>query len=172
MNLDFYVISLNSSCSLVLEYNWLIQYNPLIDWVNRLINFCLSLWKNLAFSHIPANTLLASLSFPNTPLQLLDSIVSISASETSVFTSEQPNIAIIGTVVFLYTSKLSGFTKFELCLCSLDIQANSTKLAEPSDLFNVPSKYYEFANIFSKTKTEVLIPHSPYNLQINLEKDA
>jgi len=54
----------------------------------------------------------------------------------------------------------------------LDIQANSAKLAETPDLSNVPSKYHEFANVFSKTKAETLPPHHPYDLKINLEEDA
>jgi len=61
MNLDFYVTPLDSSCSLVLGYNWLAQHNPLIDWVNGLINFHLSLQENLTPSHITANTPLALL---------------------------------------------------------------------------------------------------------------
>jgi len=44
----------------------------------------------------------------------------------------------------------------------LDIQANFTKLAETLDLSNVSSKYYEFADVFSKTKAEVLTPHHSY----------
>jgi len=54
----------------------------------------------------------------------------------------------------------------------LDIQANSIKLAEAPDLFNVPSEYHEFADIFSKTKAEVLAPHCLYDLKINLEEGA
>jgi len=73
--------------------------------------------------------------------------------------SEQPDIAIIGAAAFLCTSKLLDSNNFKLCLCSLDIQANSAKLAEASDLSNVPSEYHEFADVFSKTKAEVLASH-------------
>ena len=172
MNLDFYVTPLDSPCSLVLGYNWLARHNPLIDWINRLINFCPSLQENLAPSCVAANTPLASPSFLDTPLQSSDSVVSIPASETSMSNSRWPNIAIIGAAAFLCASKLLDSHNFKLCLCSSDIQANSAKLAETSDLSNVPSKYYKFANIFSKTKAEVLPPHCPYDLKINLEEGA
>ena len=89
-----------------------------------------------------------------------------------MFNSERPNIAIIGATAFLHASKLLGSHNFELCLCSLDIQTNSTKLAETPNLSNVPSKYHEFANVFSKTKAETLPLHHPYNLKINLEEGA
>jgi len=72
----------------------------------------------------------------------------------------------------LCASKLPGSSNFELYLHSLDIQANSAKLAEAPNLSNVPSKYYEFADVFSKTKAEVLVPHHPYDLKINLEEDS
>jgi len=52
----------------------------------------------------------------------------------------------------------------------LDIQANFAKLAEAPDLSNVPSKYHKFADIFSKTKAEVLPLHHSYDLKINLEE--
>ena len=72
----------------------------------------------------------------------------------------------------MHASKLPGSYNFELCLHSSDIQANSAKLAETPDLSNVPSKYHEFADVFSKTKAEVLPPHCPYDLKINLEEGA
>ena len=53
--LDFYITLLDFSCSLVLGYNWLIQHNLLINWVNRLIKFHLSLQENLTLFHIIAN---------------------------------------------------------------------------------------------------------------------
>ena len=70
----------------------------------------------------------------------------------------------------MHASKLPGSYNFELCLRSSDIQANSAKLAETPDLSNVPSEYHEFADVFSKTKAEILPPYHPYDLKINLEE--
>jgi len=72
----------------------------------------------------------------------------------------------------LYTSKLPGSHNFKLYLHSLDIQANSAKLTEAPDFSNVPSEYHKFADVFSKTKAEVLLSHHLYNLKINLEEGA
>ena len=94
------------------------------------------------------------------------------ASEISVSNSKQPNIAIIGAAAFLHASKLLGSHNFKLCLHSSDIQANSAKLVETPDLSNVPSKYHKFTDVFSKTKAEILPPHCPYDLKINLEEGA
>ena len=96
-------------------------------------------------------------------------MVFISVSEISVSNFRQSNIAIIGTIVFLCTSKLLGFYNFELCLYSSNIQANSTKLAKAPNLSNISSKYHEFVNIFSKSKAEVLTLYYSYDLKINLE---
>ena len=46
------------------------------------------------------------------------------------------------------------------------------KLAKASNLFNIPSKYHKFTNIFSKTKAKVLASYYPYDLQINLEEGS
>ena len=49
---------------------------------------------------------------------------------------------------------------------------SNSVFAETLDLSNVLSKYHEFADVFSKTKAEVLTPHHPYDFKTNLEESA
>ena len=120
--------------------------------------------KNLTPSHIAANILLTSLLSLDISLQLSDSAISTLVSETSIFISEQPNIAIIGAAAFLQASKILSSSNFKIYFLSTDIQTNPASFAEAPNLSNVPSEYYESANIFSKIKAKVLVSHCPYNL--------
>ena len=92
-----------------------------------------------------ANILLEFPSFPDILLQSPDSAVFIPTSETFISAFEQPNITIIGAAAFLHVSKLLGSSNFELCLCSLDIQATLQNLQKlltflmfPSSIINLP----------------------------------
>src|ERR1700738_13682 len=38
-----------------------------------------------------------------------------------------------------------------------------------SDLSTIPPEYHEFADLFSKKKADILLPHWPYDHQIPLE---
>ena len=85
INLDFYITLFNFFYSLVLKYSQLIQYNLLIDQINKQITFCSSLYKNQVSLYIIANILLATLSISNNSLYLLNSIISILTFEIFIF---------------------------------------------------------------------------------------
>ena len=52
------------------------------------------------------------------------------------------------------------------------MQANSTNISKKIDLSSVLEEYYEYTDVFSKSKVEIFASHHPYDLQIELEKDS
>ena len=60
---------------------------------------------------------------------------------------------------------------FHIHLSDISVSTNSISISkEAPDLSNVPEEYHDFADVFSKTKAEKLVPHWPYNLKINFEE--
>jgi len=165
MTLDFYITPLDSSCSLVLGYPWLIRYNPLIDWVSGSISFQ------------PPSVLQSPASVPsvetlvNPPFSPAENPLQFTPSETLPSNSKQPHIAIISAPVLLWASRLSGSKTFSLQFHST-LQAKSTTISEKIDLSAIPEEYHEYADVFSKSKAETLAPHHPYDLRIDLEKGS
>src|SRR5258708_4456962 len=77
----------------------------------------------------------------------------------------------VGSKTFLLS--LSGIQRtpntFHTSPDQLEAKAAST--AQPEDpLSRVPQEYHKFCNVFSGEKANVLAPHQPYDLKINLEE--
>ena len=163
MNVNFYVTLLNPSCSMVLGYNWLTRYNPLIDWVLGSIIFCPQL-LDPSFLKLMSSARAAKLP----PQNSQNSSIS---DETPKLLASAPSIALIGAAPFMRLCKLQGTQTFCIHLSDISISANSTSVSEEApDLSSVPEEYHDFADVFSKAKAEKLAPHQPYNLKINLEE--
>ena len=160
MVLNLYVTTLDPSCSLVLGYNWLTRYNPLIDWVLGSITFR----PQLLDPSFP--TLTSSARAAKLPLQTPS--VSTEIPEPSV---SAPHISMIGAAAFVRACKLPGAQSFRLHLSDTSVSAKSASVSdEAPDLSHIPKEYHDYADVFSKAKADTLAPHRPYDLKINLEE--
>jgi len=158
MIIDFYVTPLDPSCAVVLGYNWLTRYNPMIDWVLGSITFR----SQLLDGQVPSPTSsarpapLPSRKPPETP-----------------FSVEHPRVALIGAAAFALASKQSGSQCFKIHLSLPSVSANSASVPEaPPDLSYVPEEYHDYADVFNKAKADTLAPHRPYDLKIEIEEGA
>ena len=162
-----FVTPLDSSCSVVLEYNWLTCYNLLIDWVLGSIKFYPHLLESLALS------LMSSAKKAQLPLQNPTTSETLPILATTNPPSVPPCIALIGAAAFALASKQPGVQSFRIHLSDPSFSAKSASVSdEAPDLSNVPEEYHEFADVFSKAKANTLAPHCLYDLKINLEEGA
>ena len=151
MNVNFYVTLLDLSCSMVLGYNWLTHYNPLIDWVLGSIIFHPQLLDH-SFPKLTSSAREAKLPPQNSSV----------SDETPKHSASALSIALIGAAHFMQLCKLQGTQTFRIHLSDISVSANFTSISkEAPDLSNVPEEYHNFANVFSKAKAEKLAPHWP-----------
>ena len=160
MTINFYVTPLDPLCSMVLGYNWLTRYNPLIDWALGSIAFrpqiidpsFPSLTSSARAAMLPPQNLSASAETPQ---------------------SSVPHLSLIGAAAFMRASKLLGSHCYKIHLSNPSISTNSASISdEAPDLSQVPKEYHDFADVFSKNKAFTLAPHRPYDLKIDLEEGA
>ena len=157
MLVNFYVTPLDASCALVLGYNWLTRYNPLIDWVLGSIVF----WPQLLDPLSPSP--MSSAQKAKLPSQ--NPSVSIETPKPSV-----PNISLINAVAFMHGCKRPGTQSFRIHLSDPLFSRKSASISETPDLSKIPEEYHDFADVFSKANAETLALHRPYDLKINLEE--
>ena len=157
---DFYVTLLDLSCSIVLGYNWLTRYNPLIDWVLNSIIFRPQL-LDPSFP-IPTSSARAA--------KLPSQKPSVSA-ETPNPSDSVPRVSMIGAAAFLRASKRPGTQCFSIRLSDPSLSAKSASVSdEAPDLSKIPKEYHDYADVFSKAEASKLPPHRPYDLKITLEE--
>ena len=159
LDITFYVTLLDSSCPMVLGYNWLTRYNPLIDWVLGSITFCPTLLDTL----IPSTTSPAACP---TELAAQDPPIPTSDSAPAL------HISFINGAAFAHALWLPGVQSYSLSFSDPAITGKSASLSSNPDLSSIPEEYHDFADVFSKGKADTLPPHRPYDLKIELEDGA
>ena len=157
MTVTCFVTPLDSSCSVVSGYNWLTHYNPLIDWVS----------KSIIFQTTRANPLtsVAQDSGPTQP-PISDSPESVPFPPTPS-TPLTPHVSLIDPAAYICACSLPGSQSFRLYVSSL---SDSDSPSSDPDLSNIPEEYHDFADVFSKAKSDKLPEHRPYDLKINLDE--
>ena len=193
--IKFYVTRLDDSCSVVLGYDWLSRYNPLIDWRMKLITFPdskqeASTRTTSVLPELPEEPLITpeisvddsqeSSSAPEPGDELPTTVPTDSIdSPESPETPQKPNISLINATAFMRACQLEGCSqvyKLNLSLPGATVRSSSTSSSPPLDsdvdLSEVPEEYHSFADVFSKSRADTLADHRPYDLKIELEEGA
>src|SRR6201996_6108097 len=155
LDITFYVTPLDSSCPLVLGYNWLTHYNPLIDWVLGSIIF--------RPERLDTSILTSPVVSPaGGPTQ-----------EKPPTSDPVPHISLINAVAFARALRSPDVQSFCLSISDPAFTGKSASIstADP-DLSHIPEEYHDYADVFSKGKADTLAPHRPYDLKIDLEDGA
>jgi len=161
-SIRYLVTQLDSDFPAVLGLDWLTQHNPLIDWVDRSVTFC------VCPDSVPTSVSAMAPSVTDVP------DVSESVSDLPKQPSTGPiNISLIGAAAFSKAARAEGSQTFSLSLKDEEVSGRSaTKASSSSDTEGVPECYHNFADVFSKSKAKNLAPHRDYDLKIEIEDGA
>ena len=84
-----------------------------------------------------------------------------------------PHIALVSTLAFALACCLEGSVQYSMQLHPQESDLCSTStIPETINLTGVPPDYHNFADVFYKSKADMLAPHHEHNLKINLKDGA
>ena len=167
--ITFYVTLLSSSCSAVIGYNWLKQYNPLIDWSSGHITFRSTVHRGPAptTSSGEATSLPEPITPPNLPVESLR--IHSPSKPPPIPKLQAPELAFINAAAYICASKLPGSITFQMTFSPEGLFAKATSMGSLTDLSDIPEDYHKFADVFDKKKADTLPPHRSYDLKIEME---
>ena len=136
--------------------------SDLIDWATSSISF------RSPEQSVPANPH-ASLQ-PSTPPVSTEPPI----SDPPCFSNHKAlYIALVSTPAFTLACYLKGSVQSSMQLHTQESDLCSAfTTTETTDLSRVPLEYHNFADVFSKSKADMLAPHCEHDLKINLEDSA
>ena len=147
MSLPFYITKLDTPAEAVLGYEWMVRYNPLIDWISGHIDFSRSPFAPSGSTPPP----------PSPADSLATENISL------------PSVSLINAVAFARATKLPGSVQFRL---HLRASSATPDTSDTPDLSSIPPEYHDYADVFSKAAAASLPPQRSYNHMIYLEGGA
>ena len=83
-----------------------------------------------------------------------------------------PSISFVNAAAYRCVARCAGSTIFSLSLSASSSASAFSVTAEPVKLDLVPEEFHDFQDVFSKSRANILAPHRPYDLKIDLEEGA
>ena len=162
-NITFFVTLLDCSCSAVLGYNWLKQYNLLIDLSSGHITFHFAVHRGQVSTMSSGEA---------TPLPEPITLLNLPVETPSLFEPppipklQAPEIAFINAATYMHACKLPRSITFQMTFPPEGLSAKATSTENPTDLSDIPEDYHEFTDVFDKKKANTLLPHRSYDWKL------
>jgi len=157
---DFFVITLDDSCKVVLGYDWLQYIKPVVNWKLNELDVKAHIYK------VSSNPL------PNSNCPPVSSKAEFPVD--SNIPQEKSRVSLISTVAYTYACRTRGLLAFQLTIRDLGILYSHLISVEKTktSISQVSNNYLKFANVFNKYQAKQLLLYYLYDLTIYIKNGS